>query len=143
MTWMKLGMQWFFLGKQTCKDKIGIPLFQNLPLLCCQDVMSWETRPRVYLYSMYGLGACCSGSILHKLNTHGLQLSLGLPRWGMSSDQLPHMTCSKSHICVEVIQNTARFQWPFSTWSKQPVIVLNAVLSFICPVSRMCFATAE
>ena len=45
------GIQGFFLGRQTCRDKIGIPMFQSLPLFCHQDVTRWVTRPKIYRVS--------------------------------------------------------------------------------------------
>lgn len=82
--------------------------------------MWWvERQDQRYIYTpcmqLVVLGPFCINWILMDCSCHwSFMYSAGLPRWGMSSDQVPHMTYSKSHIYVEVIQNTARFQWPHS-----------------------------
>jgi hypothetical protein len=134
------GSQWFFLSKQTFKMKLVSHCFQSLSLLSHQDVKRQVTRPKLHLYSKYALGAGHSESILHKVNTWGLQLSLVLhiillvlPGWSMLNDQVPQMTYSKSHIHLEATRKQPDLRSAHSFFLSldfvHPLIV-NEVLHF-------------
>lgn len=151
MTWSLggNGIQWFFLGKQTCRDKIGIPVFQSLPPFCRQDEIRWVTRPVIFILHV------CTWSLLFWLHSAQTEYSGTAAVIDPSCIQLAYIAkaCqvtryhiwlnSKSHNCVEVIRMQPDFNGLIQYMVHAASHCLNAMLSLICPVSRMWFVIAE
>ena len=133
--------------KKTCGDKIGIPMLQSLPLFC-QDEMSDKAKVIFILHA-------CTCSLLFRLHSAQPEYSRIPAVIGPSCILLAYLAEArqvtryhiwlnrKSHNCVEVIRRQPDFKGTIQCMDHAARHCLNAVLSIICPVSRMWFATAE